>query len=142
MIASPDQLPGDVPGCPAYCRGQLETDTATAIAIRPELQALSAARRQACIDLQYANNLTLPKLDVKGYAAKDVGELASSLGDKRPFQLELGAIAEVPIQRREGLGKIRTAEAKLTADRRQNPFCDRQDPGRNPGRRFSRECRL
>lgn len=74
----------------------------------------SMQRQQACIELRYANNLTLPKLDVKGYAAKDVGELASSLGDKRPFQLELGAVAEVPIQRREGLGKIRTAEAKLT----------------------------
>lgn len=114
VIASSDQLPDNVPDAQRITESQLETDTATAITIRPELQALSAARRQACIDLQYANNLTLPKLDVKGYAAQDVGALASSLGDKRPFQLELGAVAEVPLQRREGLGKIRTAEAKLT----------------------------
>jgi outer membrane protein TolC len=113
VIAGSDRLPDGVPEAQRVSVEQLQADAATAIAIRPELQALSAARRQACIDLQYANNLTLPKLDVKGYAAKDVGELASSLGDKRPFQLELGAVAEVPIQRREGLGKIRTAEAKL-----------------------------
>ncbi len=114
VIAGSDQLPIEVPDANRIAVSELESDTLTAIAVRPELQALNAARQQACIELRYANNLTLPKLDVKGYAAKDVGELASSLGDKRPFQLELGAVAEVPIQRREGLGKIRTAEAKLT----------------------------
>ena len=113
VIAQPDQLPNDIPDAQRITAGQLDTDTSAAIAIRPELTALNAARSQARIDLQYANNLTLPKLDVKGYAAKDIGQLASSLGDKRPFQLQLGVVAEVPIQRREGLGKIRTAEAKL-----------------------------
>ncbi len=113
IIAQSAQIPYNVPEAQVIAEDQLETDITTAVAVRPELQALEAARRQACIDLQYANNLMLPKLDVKGYAAKDVGPLASSLGDKRPFQLELGMIAEVPIQRREGLGKIRTAKAKL-----------------------------
>ncbi len=113
VIPQPEQLPIELPGAQRINDDQLVTDTVTAIAVRPEIQALDAARRNASIDLQYANNLTLPKLDLKGYAAKDIGQLASSLGDKRPFQMELGVIAEVPIQRREALGKIRTAEAKL-----------------------------
>ena len=112
MIAQPEQLPTEVPNAQAITGEQLETDTNTAIAIRPELTALNAARSQACIDLRYANNLTLPKLDVKGYAAKDIGQLASSLGDKRPFQLQLGVLAEVPIQRREGLEKFAPRKRK------------------------------
>jgi outer membrane protein TolC len=114
VIPQPEQLPVDVPGAQRINNDQLEMDTATAIAVRPEIQALGAARRRACIELQYANNLTLPKLDLKGFASKDLGQLASSSGDKRPFEMELGVIAEVPIQRREGLGKIRTARGKLT----------------------------
>jgi outer membrane protein TolC len=113
VIAPDAWLPAELPGSSPISDEQRESDAATAIAVRPELIELNAARRAACVDLQYANNLLLPKLDVKGYAAKDVGEPTSSLGDKTPFQLNVGLYAEVPLQRREALGKIQAARGKL-----------------------------
>jgi outer membrane protein TolC len=114
VIAGASQLPKNMPDVLPISESQLENDTATALATRPELQALVAARRQTLVDLQYADNLMLPKLDLKGFVAKDIGAIASSTGDKRPLEMELGVLAEVPIQRREALGKTRTAQAKLT----------------------------
>lgn len=113
VIAGVDRLPQQTP-----VNGQLSEATVAAaimqaISIRPELAELEAQRRQACVDLKYAENLTLPKLDVKGFAGQDVGGETSSTGDKTPFELQLGVFAEVPVQRREGVGKIRAAEGKL-----------------------------
>ena len=64
--------------------------------------------------LQYAENLTLPKVDVKGFAGQDVGGATSSTGDKTPFELQMGVFFEVPLERRQGLGKIQVAQGKLT----------------------------
>jgi outer membrane protein TolC len=114
IIAKSNQLPNNFPQTQRITDDQRNSDITTAITVRPELLALAAARRLASVELQYANNLTLPKLDVKGFASKDIGPLASPLGDKRPFELNVGLIAEVPIQRREALGKIQTAQAKLS----------------------------
>jgi len=65
------------------------------------------------IELQYARNLTRPKIDFKGFAGQDLGARASSKGDKSPFELNLALMAEMPVQRREGFGKIQTARAKI-----------------------------
>ena len=111
-VVTSERLPGDFPGSQRIGTEEQESDIATAIAVRPELRELQAARRQAKIDLQYANNLLLPKLNAVGFAAQDVGG-ATEKRDKSPFQLELGVLAEVPIQRREALGKIRAAQSKL-----------------------------
>lgn len=113
VIAGPAQLPPEFPEGEPLTPESVASAIQQAISVRPELAELEAARQETTVQLRYAENLTLPKVDVKGYAAKDVGGLASSSGNKEPFQLEIGVLAEVPIQRREGLGKIRTAEAKL-----------------------------
>jgi outer membrane protein TolC len=114
IIAQQDWLPAAFPVPVQIGESQREMDISTALTIRPELQTLNAARREAVIDLQYANNLILPKLDMKGYAAKDLGAPASSKGDKTPFQMQVGLYAEVPLQRREANGKIQIAQGKLT----------------------------
>ena len=113
VIAPPTQLPRSFPDPVTISEEQLMSDISTALSMRPELVELQAQRKEACIDLSYARNLTLPKLDLKGFAGQDVGGAASSKGDKTPFELQVGLIAEVPIQRREGLGKIQAAEGKI-----------------------------
>ncbi len=114
IIASKSDLPIDFPNAISIDTQQLESDIATALTVRPELLELQAKRREICVDRRYAENLTLPKLDVKGFAGQDIGGETSSLGDKTPFQLQLGVFYEVPLERRKGLGKIQAANGKLT----------------------------
>lgn len=114
VIANENQLPPLFPRSQLIADTQLQADVATALSVRPELAQLQAARRAVCVDLRYAQNLTLPKLDLKGFVGQDVGGETSSKGDKTPFELQVGLLAEVPIQRREGLGKIQAAQGKLT----------------------------
>lgn len=114
VVVNESQLPTNFPSSSQIGEGQLSSDIAAALSMRPELKELAAARQEACIDLRYAQNLTLPKVDLKGFAGQDIGGEASSKGDKTPFEFQVGVLAEVPIQRREGLGKIRAAQGKIT----------------------------
>jgi outer membrane protein TolC len=113
IIPSNEELPESFPDPVSISNNQLISDISVALAIRPELEELAAARNEARTDLRYAKNLMLPKLDVKGFAGQDVGGETSSTGDKTPFELQLGVLAEVPLQRREGIGKCRAALGKL-----------------------------
>lgn len=114
VIVDPSRIPDSFPDELRILDNQLAADIQTALSVRPELQELIAARKEIWVKLQYARNLTLPKVDLKGFASQDFGGEASPTGDKTPFELQLGVLAEVPIQRREGQGKIRAAEGKLT----------------------------
>ena len=113
VIAGVDQLPTDFPAAQQITDSQSAADIELALRCRPELVELQAAREQACVYVQYAKNLLLPKLDIKGFAGQDIGGETSSLGDKTPFELQLGVFAEVPIQRREGAGKLQAAQGKI-----------------------------
>ena len=113
QIPDAKQLPQEFPPSKEILDAQLQSDIAKALVIRPEIAELAALRNEANIQLQYAQNLTLPKVDLKGFAGQDIGGAASSKGDKTPFELQVGVLAAVPIQRREGQGKIQAAQAKL-----------------------------
>jgi hypothetical protein len=82
VIAGSGRLPESVPEAVPVLEEQLQADMAEAVLIRPEIAALDAARAQVFADLQYARNLTLPQLDMLGFASQDVGGEASSKGDK------------------------------------------------------------
>ena len=114
VIAQATQVPTDFPASTRIAEQQLSADIVNALTVRPELIELAAARREVCIDLQLAENQQLPKVDFKGFAGQDVGGETSSTGDKTPFELQLGILAEVPLQRRKGIGKARAAQGKLT----------------------------
>ena len=114
IVANVNQLPANFPDAASISSGKLSADIEFALRSRPELAELAAAREQACVQADYAQNLLLPKLDVKGFAGQDIGGETSSKGDKTPFELQLGVFAEVPIQRREGAGKVQAARGKIT----------------------------
>lgn len=114
VVATEDQLPLLFPRSQMIADTELQNGVSTALSVRPELAQLQAVRQAVCVDLRYAQNLTLPKLDLKGFVGQDIGGAASSTGDKTPFELQVGLLAEVPIQRREGFGKIQAAQGKLT----------------------------
>ncbi|MCR9115497.1 MAG: TolC family protein [bacterium] len=107
-------LPSEFPGANPVNQEQLPGDIATAIAARPEIVENAFLMQQAQIELAQAENMVLPKLDMQLRASQDVGPAASSKGDKTPFELEVGFLGEVPLQRREAQGKIRSARGKIS----------------------------
>ena len=113
VIAGDALLPAEFPVANRLEDSELQAGVAQALSLRPELVELEAMRNEAAIALQLGENLTLPKLDVKGFAGQDIGGETSSKGDKTPFELQIGVFAEVPLQRREGLGKIQSAQSKI-----------------------------
>lgn len=113
FLAEVAQAPAEFPQPEPPSADQQATDISIALGARPELRELELIRQQVQVDLQLAQNQTMPSFDASLEAAKDVGFPASSKGDKTPFELEAGLFFEVPYQRRKAYGKIREAEGKL-----------------------------
>lgn len=113
VVAGNELLPCDFPQPSPTDTFSVESDIAQAIAQRPELREYDFQAQQVQAELCYARNQTLPKLDAYAETGQDVGEPTSSTRDKSELEIELGLLAEVPLQRRSALGKIRAAEAKL-----------------------------
>ena len=113
IIAEASNFPSGFPDATTIDDSQLAADIAMALNRRPELSALESKRQALLVNLDYAENTLLPKLDVKGFAGQDIGGETSSKGDKTPFELQVGVLAEVPLQRRGALGKIQSTQGKL-----------------------------
>ena len=113
IVVDDDRLPCDFPDPSIIDQTAVEADIAAALQQRPELLELDFQRRQVEVALCYAKNSTLPKLDAYAEAGQDVGEPTSSKRDKSELEIEMGIQAEVPLQRREALGKIQAARGKL-----------------------------
>jgi outer membrane protein TolC len=84
-----------------------------ALAQRPELRLLSLEQQKQRIEIQQASNLTLPSMTGVISASQDVGEPTSFKRDKSQAELEAGVLMDVPLQRREAVGKLQTARGKL-----------------------------
>jgi outer membrane protein TolC len=112
LLADSELLPEfpELEGVDLLCLNQ---DIATAINVHPEIARLDLNLEKARIDLAEANNLVLGRLDGFVEGSQDVGGRSSPIADKTPFELQMGLMAELPLQRRLGLGRVMTAQAKL-----------------------------
>lgn len=90
-----------------------EDQIASALGLRPELRLLNLEQEKQRVEVEQASNLTLPSLTGVFTASQDVGAPTSYKRDKSPAELEAGALLDVPLQRREALGKMQTARGKL-----------------------------
>ncbi len=97
-------LPNDIPE---------EDQIASALGLRPELRLLNLEQERQRVEVEQASNLTLPSLTGVFTASQDVGAPTSYKRDKSQAELEAGALLDVPLQRREALGKMQTARGKL-----------------------------
>jgi outer membrane protein TolC len=113
LLADLGRVPSDFPEVNPPTEQQLDADINQALTARPEIAELNFQIRRVQVELNQAQNMLQPKLDATVSAAQDVGGQTSSKGDKTPFELEAGLLAEVPLQRREAQGKIRSARGKL-----------------------------
>ncbi len=112
IVPETEQLP-DFPAPQTIDAAKLSVDIDSALANRPELQALSILRSQAEVDLEQACNERLPEIQAVLASSQDVGNAASSKNDKSEFEFEAGVFLDVPVQRRKARGKIATVEAKI-----------------------------
>jgi outer membrane protein TolC len=113
-VAGARQLPKDFPQLPAYAPDRLLDDIEHAWSARPELQILDLQMQQIDVQLADAANQLLPRIDARLEASKDVGGRADVKDDKTPFELEVGLFGEIPLQRRQARGKIRSLQGKLS----------------------------
>ncbi|HMP80355.1 MAG TPA: TolC family protein, partial [Pirellulaceae bacterium] len=79
----------------------------------PALAVLNLQIQQQQVDVQLARNLVLPRLDLFWETSQDLGAASSASRDKSPFELETGFVADVPLQRREAVGQLAAARARL-----------------------------
>lgn len=113
IVPTAGQEPPDFPAHAAPPADNLARDIDAALNARPEFAELELLREQVEVDMASARNSLLPKVDAAIVASKDIGGNASPKGDKEPFELEAALYGEMPLQRREGHGKMQAAEGKL-----------------------------
>lgn len=105
-----------VPGFPDLLvidKEQLQDDLSLAIDIHPEIRQLDFEINKAEIDIAAARNMVLARVDAFAETSQDMGSSVSPSGDKSPLEVEVGIMAELPLQRRFGLGRLSASEAKL-----------------------------
>lgn len=107
-------LPKHFPVITSVTGSDFEADFQSALARRPELQLLSIAIQEVSLERRLAQNQTLPNLDLLAEAAQDTGQPISTSNDKGQFELLLGIKSDVPLQRRNALGKMQQANAKMS----------------------------
>lgn len=114
LIPDDDWLPRHFPEIAPVPSLDFNSDFQSALSRRPELSLLAIERQQVALDRQLANNQRLPNLDLMAEASQDMGQRVSAINDKGPLELLVGIQSDVPIQRRNALGKIQQANAKLS----------------------------
>ncbi len=100
-------LPGSLPAVDSRRAARWIDD---AVRQRPEMRALDLERRGARVDRQLARNDLLPKLDVIGSVARDLGTGSTTLGGT---DMAIGFKFRLPLFRRGARGRRVQAQAKL-----------------------------
>ena len=94
---------------------RLAQDVETAYRVRPELVRFRLLKERAAVDLRLAENQTWPALNFQLAGAQDVGagKQATGIFALDRSVLEGSVLVDVPLQRREALGRVRSAQATL-----------------------------
>lgn len=114
-LAGLDRLP-DFPQVESVAATSFDAALRTAFAERPEPQRLRLQLEKAGVDRQLATNQTLPNLNATLSAAQEVGAGKSSLSGPNGLDrtnLAAGVSFQLPVQRREALGRVMTTNAQI-----------------------------
>ncbi|MFO0888964.1 MAG: TolC family protein [Isosphaeraceae bacterium] len=112
MIPDPARLPQQFPDSPAPDPKVFAEDLEVSLRLRPELRVLMLEYRKAGIDLQLAENDTLPAMNFYAYGEQNVGAPVA-LQNKGPYILETSILFDVPLQRRVARGRVQAVNAEL-----------------------------
>ena len=113
LIAGPERLPS-FPVLTRYNPSDFEASLESAYLNRPEVQRLRLQREALEVELRWATNQTLPQLNGFVAGSQDVGWGKRSGSDRLDrSSLDVGFEFQVPIQRRDALGRVETARAQV-----------------------------
>jgi outer membrane protein TolC len=105
---SPERLPPDFPE-PGALPGSFAGDLQGALERRPELDRLRAQREQTQVEERWADNQRMPAIDFAVMGSQDLGQGSEK---RDPFELELGLVIDIPIERNVADGRVRAAQAQ------------------------------
>jgi outer membrane protein TolC len=114
LIPNDQWLPLHFPIIEKLPPADFNADFQAALTRRPELAILALQAQHLRLDRQLADNQRLPTLDLMAEASQDVGAPVSPLNDKGQFELLMGVRSDLPLQRRNAVGRIQQANAKLS----------------------------
>jgi len=83
-----------------------------ALRSRPEVFVMELKLKKIELAIQKAKNDILPRLDIAAKGSQDVGDVVTDPDDKSPFEAGVYVQLDVPLQRREARGRVRTLNAK------------------------------
>lgn len=114
LIAGPERLPA----FPAMTKAEVsdfQASLESAYENRPELKRIRLQREALEVELRLAINQTLPTMNAFVAGSQDVGRGKPTTGPNRLDRtaFEVGMEFQVPIQRRDALGRVETARAQV-----------------------------
>jgi len=118
VLPADERLPSTLPLPEAHVEDVVDLDEA--LARRPDVQRIAAAKQRQEVELSLQKNQLWPRLDVGLAVSKDLGASprpeADALG---PAELEVSALLDVPLLYRQPRGRVdvaRAGVAKLDAE--------------------------
>ena len=118
------ELPSGLPVAPEPGELLIEGDAERAAQLRPELRVFDLELEKQNLERMRAENDFLPRLDLSAVASDDFGDAVSTPDDKGPYEFGAFVEFEVPLQRREAGGRIRTLEAEIRQLQRELGFAE------------------
>ncbi len=118
---APDRarLPGAIDEPAPLTNRTREAEVADALARRPEVARLVATRKQASVELAWAQNQLAPALDLQAVVSADLGAGSDKRG--KP-ELEVGLLIDIPLMVNVAGGRVDAANATLRRIDQQTRF--------------------
>ncbi len=116
-----DRLPGD-----ANALAALSPARAAGPAERPDLAAVLRRIDQSVVRLALAENDLRPRLDLRGEAAKDIGDEGLGGRSRTAFEAIVGVRLSVPLENRAAKGRVAEARAEIDALQTRSRFLREQ----------------
>lgn len=111
VVAKRERVPDEFPGYVEPLESTLAADVADAYRQRPEVKQLLLLTDRADVDLAFAENQTLPNLDVTVIGTAPLND--SPYFDKSEFNIKAAVEFKSPVQRREAFGRVDSTKAQI-----------------------------
>lgn len=111
VLAPADRTPADFPAPTPLDAAKLEEDIDAALTRRPDYARIVELRNQTDVERRLAKNQRLPGIDAGVAFYQDTGTTARTLAG--PQELRTSLTFELPFQRRNATGRLKSAEARL-----------------------------
>ncbi len=108
IIVAETRLPAD-----AAALDGIRTETAFNLEGRPDFAIMLEEIDKATVKLALARNDLLPRLEIGGEVAKDIGPTGLGGSSRTPLEMIVGVTFKVPLQNRKAKGKLAETQAKI-----------------------------